>query len=430
MSKEDRISSLRRRTPSVRNALLSLCSIVFLLGPFALYAVDFVRVELPSWFTSEEAIYLTGSNYRQSVGSKLSLECLSDGSLQDALEDDLEDHIPCKARAMVAGAALQRKAIVLSNVAFKWNAYPTYYGRSELVLDDLGILGCSPAKRTDELVEGIRSFAVRLAVFAEKQPDVRFSVVVPTHMGYMDANPAWSLVSNTFSMNDCIELLDDHLAELPNVEVVGKPYDGAAELLENGYATDAHWNGFGAIRTFNLLAEMMQVDGLHDMGSEQCLEDGYIFNGQLARQGLMLFHRNVNEPALDVSGISINEDSQVASAQIYDREELPIPQDMRSQFNFYASWYGQDAECVMTNVDGGNSDIVAFVSDSFGDAFRWPLALRVSEVHDKRHMQGGSRGDQRCQDVIDEVAADHIVFVGSISNIASFVERYPYYFDH
>ena len=86
-------------------------------------------VALPSWFTADDAAYLSGGVVEADPAAYASLEGFSSGEFQIAAEDAVGNCIPMKATALLANAALQRSASRLRMRSLAGSATPLSMAR-------------------------------------------------------------------------------------------------------------------------------------------------------------------------------------------------------------------------------------------------------------------------------------------------------------
>lgn len=101
------------------------------------------------------------------------------------------------------------------------------------------------------------------------------------------------------------------------------------------YATDAHWNGYGALASFNCFAEkgLPECIPLGNMN----IDDGlFHFNGGGSRAGLVLLTKEVNEPALAMSDFIVDEGPD---AYVLSSNGDSIAPSLYNEYNFYSAWY-------------------------------------------------------------------------------------------
>ncbi len=94
--------------------------------------------------------------------------------------------------------------------------------------------------------------------------------------------------------------------------------------------------------------------------------DAYVFNGQNSRKGLMLLDRTVREPSIFTESFFL--EGTGANALLLNMDVLLIPGSLGMEFNFYANWYGGNAETAIVNSEALNDEAVMIVGDSFGQA--------------------------------------------------------------
>ena len=111
----------------LRNILFAGVLCLLLCGPALIGLASWGGVALPSWFTADDAAYLSGGVVEADPAAYASLEGFSSGEFQIAAEDAVGNCIPMKATALLANAALQRSAIETSNALFGWECYPAFY---------------------------------------------------------------------------------------------------------------------------------------------------------------------------------------------------------------------------------------------------------------------------------------------------------------
>lgn len=86
----------------IRDILFSALLCIFLCGPGALWAAqEKLHLDLPSWFTAEDAQYLSGGISKANVKQNLTVEGFESEKLQEALENKIGNHIPLKAAAIL-----------------------------------------------------------------------------------------------------------------------------------------------------------------------------------------------------------------------------------------------------------------------------------------------------------------------------------------
>ena len=403
----------------LRNMLFAAVIGIVMLAPAVLFCSQRVlHMGLPAWLSAEEATYLSGGGSDVNLRAQATLHGFASGSFQDALTTEIGNFVPAKASALLGNAALQRGAIAASDSLFGWGFYPTYYGSRVYYLPEYDALAGLPMRDTEEVRAGLRAFAEGLARFADAHLDKDFHVVIPDSWALSALFPSSRLVNDPLDAEKVEDLLRESWGGCSNVFLSIAAYDEPSQFMRDFYHTDGHWNGYGALRAYEGLSQAMPqarsvwVDGRIE---------GPIFNGQSARQGLMLMDYPADEPRFDMSTLRVvsGETGWVTAGDGQMFGEYPL----EAEFNFYASWYGGDSNTVIVNEDG--QDDVLLISDSFG----WVLAQSFGTVYNCVDLHSKVKGEEALEERIAQSDADTVVFVGQLSDYMSFVERCPEYFD-
>lgn len=407
----------------LQRAIISIVAVLVLAAPAVLFCAQRVlRIDLPEWLTTEEAVYLSGGVTEVDLSAEMTLEGFRSGALQSALETEIGNCTPAKATLLLGNAALQRSAIAVSDSLFGWGCYPTFYGSSVLYLPEYDFLTSLPMRDTDETWARLREFSAGLARYAVEHPDKTFYVVVPGSAQLSTPLLSAELIRNPLGSEMVAEIFTSEWEGIPNLSSSFTTYDDPAQFVSDFYHTDGHWNGYGALRAYDNLADELPQLGLVNAGGPVV---GPVFNGQNARHGLMLIDHPAVEPRLDTSSIGV--ESGVSGWILSDNypstfKDFPL----EAEFNFYASWYGGDGDAIIVN-DAREGEVL-LISDSFGDAFRWLLAQSFGMVSNYMDLRVGNQGDVALQDRIDQSGADTIVFVAQPGDYRSFLEQCPNYF--
>lgn len=414
----------------MRNVIFSIMVCIVIAGPVALYFTqNIVGVKVPDWVSSENAKYLLGDVSEAHVKANLNLTGFRSERLQSALQAEIGNHIPLKATILLNNAALQRTFIAVSSELFGWDCYPTYFGSDEIYVSDHDALSYIPDERVVEWLERAKTFSLELSKFAEEHPDIEFRVVIPDTLHTSRANPVMDLVSRSIHIEDFVDVMRAPCSSLRNVTVSSKAYADFDAYLSDFYATDGHWNGWGAIAAYDeLLVETDQIHGRYAGVADSALMDrALIYNGQSSRAGLMLLNERVDEPAMRLAGLSV-EDGASGYLLLEDGAQALSEAGLYGEYNFYALWYGGDVPAIIVSddTDKGNALIV---SDSFGDPFRWIIASDHCRTYSVMDLHGASKDDMTLIDRLNMSDADVVYFVGSPFDFATFSERHESYFD-
>lgn len=417
----------------IRNALFAIFFCVFLLGPAGIFFSDKASFNLPSWATAEDANYLLGSAGRTEVKQNLNIEGFQNERLQTNIEEAVNNHIPARENAILFNAATQKTAIEISNLLFSWNCYPTFYGSGIIYEPEHKTLRSNPAVSSKDALDksllGIRRFGDCITSFASANSDIKICVTVPNINANTPISPAWNLVSRKWAITDCISLWEDQGRQLDNLYFAYNKFDNYADYLRYYYASDDHWNGFGAITSYNLVADKVGIPFYAEMPPKISSLENYVFYGQLGRQGRMLIETTgrLHEPLFNTSTFEISD--SISNAQVRDCHNLNENESTYASYNFYSWFYGVDASSKIYNPEAADNESVLIICDSFGDAFRWVTATKCSETYSIYNL---SRADHdtnaRLSDLIKQADCSKVVFVGSIINYSTFIERHPNYF--
>lgn len=168
----------------IRRTIFPILVALVLISPAALFCAQKVaHLSLPSWLTTEEAKYLSGTTSEVDVRATATLAGFESGKFQTALETEIGNFIPAKATALLGNAAIQRAAIAASNVLFRWEWYPTFYG-SDVVSDCADDLLVTPiGKRSQTRADGLKRTAELYSEIARAYPDIRFYLGMPSSVG-------------------------------------------------------------------------------------------------------------------------------------------------------------------------------------------------------------------------------------------------------
>lgn len=414
-----------------RNLIFSAVFCLSLMAPCALWVTqEGLRLQLPAWLTSEDAAYLAGGISESNLKEHLSLASFETEEFQNALDSEIENHIPAKAQVLLINAALQRFAIAASNALMGFDAYPTFFGSKTIYLPQDNALADYPStkawtlKRTKKTGEGVVSVA-------EHEPEKNFYLVVADMSYTSQANPAHALVSDALSTTDYLEVLHECIKGTPNVHLVSLPYDNPQEYYANYYRTDHHWNGFGTIALYDALRRTAQLP--YDLPRPETVLSfpGVKTNGSYARDGLMLLNEPVEEPAFDLSHITVQNDTIPPVAQV-DGVQSVLAAGPRAEFSFYTEWFGSSfltAQSPLSNSAALTGKRAVVIMDSYADSLHWLLAPNYAYLRCYRDIRDGEESDVTLLERIEEVDANDVYIIGSTSAFTRPPKYLPHYFD-
>lgn len=407
-----------------RNCIFTLVVALTLLSPAAYVVLQIADIHLPEWLKNEELTYLSGGLAPGFDSSSLTLEGILDGSTQTAIENSVGNNIPAKSTVLLCNAALQRAAVCASNELFGWEYYPTQFGNSVVYLPEYNLLSGIPLTNSPQSRNALESFGTQLAQYANNHPDKLFCVVIPDCSQISNILPSSRAINQPLDAQSLIQALTaGWTTEPPNLILSTTQSSSADEFVSHHYHTDGHWNGYGALEAYNqLMNDLPQLAPISPSGELA----GPIFNGQNARNGLMLLNEAAAEPIINVSNLSVRSGAEGWLLSKTPQEKITAS-PLDAEFNFYASWYGTDTPTVIDNEDIEGQSVI-LVSDSYGDAFRWLLAQSFGTVYNYMDLYSSSRSSVTLDERIAETSSNIIVFLGLPSDYISFIERHPNYF--
>lgn len=398
-----------------RDIAFSVLLVVFLLGPITLWIVQTkLHLNLSSWLTAEDVMCLTGDWDSADIKPNLSFEEFTNKSLQKDVEQFVYNYTPLRAGALLLNSKLQRKAIEISNTLFMWDTYPTYYESTRLHNPTYstirGYLDLDPT----EIEQDVKTFGERLAQFASSNPDIDICVSAPNCGSSLPIEPSWKYRTTRVDESICIELCSIQAQGIDNLHIAYKPVESYADYLDYYYLCDDHWNGFGALALYNLVAVELELPTFESPPEETDALSEYCFYGYNGRKGLMLIESKgkLREPSLDVEGLQVSD--SISNAKILSKNELPSPQSFCVAYNFYGWFYGTDASSTIINTNSTNDESVLIICDSFGDAFRWAAAEKCKEVYSFYDLYSLDTSDSKLINHIKETGARKVVFLGRL----------------
>lgn len=273
-------------------------------GPLAFFiTTEVVGVKVPDEMTAVSASFLSGSQCSFDYNANVTIGTIINGTVQDAVENSVNQYIPGRYFALLHCSELQRLFIAFSSIIFEWDCYPTFFGSDVLYLPKQKILMQSTNVDYGEWKKGISNFGCKLSEFAQRYPEKNFYIIIPDSAVTSTNNPASQYTSSFLSTKYFTELLNHECQQEDNVIISSFFVSDIDEYLDLFYKTDPHWNGQGALAYYDEFKK--RIEDASGMGeSVKDFEDIAIFNGQLARSGLMLFDYDVSEPDIGCSQLN------------------------------------------------------------------------------------------------------------------------------
>lgn len=413
------------KTKKMLIVIVAFCLI--LIGPSVLYlTTNLMKLDLPSSLTSKEATYLVGGIVDVDMQAKVNIASFADGSFQIALEDEIANYIPMKASVLFADALRQRMGIEASNQLFAWPCYPTFYGSGYVYIPDQDALTWIASKEDDFDLSGFDSFYSKLIEVSRSNQSVDFIVyMTDPNNDTSPLNPTYKLVSNSMEYEMLAERMDGFLKTSPsNLTLLhGGGYDDLAEYYSQHYACDIHWNMDGTVDSCERICQELG-NPLLDFDSYLPV-DHQVFCGDIARRALYSLAERVYDTTYPFSNL-IGIETDGAVIDLEKHQKYADADSLDKLYNFYGLYYETENEMTVTGGDGFRNTLL--VGDSFARSMVRPLA----ESSQKLYRSPALFGDvSDCVGLKQHLAArdiDSVVFVGTPSNLASFIKRNPDFF--
>lgn len=414
----------------MRNAVISFVFALLLLGPLlAAGAMHIVHIALPEWLSPQSATYLLGGKSSTSILASLNYEGISSGYLQNTLEDKVEDCIPCKKTALLTSAALQRSAIEAANGVFRWETYPTFYGSKYVFISGQDALARMSFASNDAQLERLEAFSRKLASFVQAYPETRFCLILVDQSDISAANPTFRLVDGAWSCADYVSVMSDWTQGAQNLTVVAEPYDNTDLYYHDYYRSDHHWNGYGALKMYEKLAELYELPSTEALEEYDTVLPGLedvIENGSNTRYGLMMVNEPAQEPSLDLSDLVLKEGSP--APVLYDNVDELLTKGGTLEHNIYEAWYGYRGYNSFVS-ENGRPDNALIVCDSFGTALKYPLARAFERTDVTYDLHLDSKNVPSLAESIEAAQPSTVFFVARLDNYANCLSRFPSYLD-
>lgn len=411
----------------IRDVLFSALLCIFLCGPGALWAAqEKLHLDLPSWFTAEDAQYLSGGISKANVKQNLTVEGFESEQLQEALENKIGNHIPLKAAAILENAKLQRNVIALSNIAFDWECYPTYFGSEQVYIPAQNALTGIAVKNDPSFDEGLCSFADELVRLAQSFPDVDFEMyIVGSNDGISPCNPTYSLVSNARTFDKVTSRITEYINEysVPNLHCSYTAECDNRSYYDSFYRCDRHWCINGTLEAYHVIVSELDLLSI-DFGSISPIE-GQSFCGDVARPGRAYLAEPVQDINYDFSNLSAR--NKTGSIQnLSEHPDYERASKINRLFNFYGLYYDMNYDATITGGKGDKSTLL--VSDSFGRSLTRLIAESSDTTFRSDALFGEKRTSKNAYSFISQNNVEAVIFVAKPGNYVSFLERNPNYF--
>lgn len=410
-----------------RDIAFSVAMGMFLAGPAALGLCHLLGMEsIPPWLSSEEASYLEGGKSPVDFSGDLAGEFVT-GKLQVNLENCVSNNIPGKGAALLGDAAVQRVAIILSNMAFSWPCYSTFYGSERFYVPSSDSLIQSARCDRQSRAKGVRSFAEGLARVAQANPNCRFAVILADISPRSQTNPTVPLVSESYLTFEAFEDIRQVVAGIDNVCIEARLYDDQSEYYEYYYHSDHHWNGWGALDSYRVISNEFGLAGLEKFYHADAAMGNVFMNGSYARSGLMMLDEAVSEPSVSLENLTIVSGDAPALATPDPRRYI-TDRALSAEFDWYHFWYGPSSELVLEGGGASGLSRSLIIGDSFTSAIQWPIAQNYYRTSVFIDAHDSSRGKIRLQERIDQTNCEDIYIVASLDGLCNLEDNHPGYF--
>lgn len=373
----------------VRAIIFSVVICLLLASPTLLLFVEKTGAKVPSWLSSEDATYLSGGIAEANVGASANLHGFVNGEFQNAVSNEVGNHIPCKATALLTNASLQRCAIAASNVLFRYDIYPTYYG-SLILLDtkDDRLLEM-PEKANPSIIDSIVSTSNKIDQFELSHPDLTIFVYLVLNSRDAEGVPTADLISNPLTAS----LITNSLENKAYVHIDSKmSFDSFRSLF---YKSDHHMNSLGSLELYSRVADALQLEQ-EALGRFSLEEINYpLFFGSCARRGLITdisdkleyYHVDAETNLISSFSTKAASDSKLLHDELYNNSEW----NPNLFSNRYAELFHGDPPLIeITNTQNNSSENLLIVSDSYSSNIERFLALHFNTTYiiDTRTYKG------------------------------------------
>lgn len=266
--------------------------------------------------------------------------------------------------------------------------------------------------------------------FAHKYPDKTFCVILADHPETSAINPSHELRSGTITTKDCLNVIESSTRDSSNINVSAYLYNDINEYYDDFYTTDHHWNGYGATKSFNNIAEMLGEEPIENSKYPVGYFDNLVFNGTYSRFGLMLLNESINEPKFQLSNIETPniDKNDCTEGFLYseDGQKFLNMDELSTAFNFYSLWYYGMNNLKTTNNE--KTEKALLVGDSFSYPFRWLVGENYKEMYSALDLTSGLGEGSQLDQRIAESNPDVIYFVAWGADYANLLDKAPDYF--
>lgn len=195
--------------------------------------------------------YLEGRSYQ--LFPEASPDTLTTGSFQSQFEQYIADLVPLRDNVLLANAKLQYCTISLSNILFKYKAWPTFYNSELLYCPVYESVVETPSNAEVETAALLNEKAAVFSEAIERHPNTRWQMALVDRSRISLSNPAHDLVSHPA---DYLLYQREFLDKLPSsCSIVDLSIKEPDVYFQKYFKTDHHWTIFGGADAYKAILE-------------------------------------------------------------------------------------------------------------------------------------------------------------------------------
>jgi hypothetical protein len=340
--------------------------LLFLASPAFVFALYELPVNLPSWISGEDGMYLTGSRPGKELRENLSLQDFYSENLQAAVDEATSDFLPCKAMAQVGYTSLQRASIKLAGAPFGYEVIPAFYGSKHIIDLQRGIISAYPSNGQQPL-EQMEASCREIEALAEHHPSLNWILCLVEHRGISRFNPGNDLVSTRNTYEDMLAV---ERRALSRVHVVDARASTAETVAEDNFHADHHFQVQGAVKIYNIVIGALGRRQVEILGYRAI--EGAPEYGTYARTALCLdYPDKLYDIDYQRSDISVAIDGAAVDwADVYPgcREEAPPLENRFEAIYGYAFHYDKKLIEFVNHDLPESTGALLLISDSFDNS--------------------------------------------------------------
>ena len=341
-------------------------------------------------------------------------QTLLNHNFQNDFEQYVADRMLGRNTLLLANAKLQRTGIESANLLFRYPAYPTFYGGTNIVIPEYDATLNQPeeanAARRDELAR----CAEALGGMAQRHPDVSWYLAMPDRAETTMALPSHDLVATPADYQYYRKNFFKKLPEAFNIIDLGQKKAGS--WFSKYYHTDHHWRIQGAIEAYD---KVMKAMGRTPV--EHTFFEAYAgpFYGSFARTGLC----DINSDSID--DVAYEHDPLTVYVNGEQVEESFLNTSLAPDFekfvksgkfdNAYGDYFHRDYGIIqIVNENADTDDTLVIIGDSFTNPIERVFAesFRTVFVVDPRQFErdGQAAAGWDIDDFIEQNDVDSVLF--------------------